>query len=46
MSEELPETSVAQTLARKIVALDAAALPKTLCAKCEDLLVDVVGLCV
>ena len=46
MSEELPETSVAQTLARKIVALHAAALPKTLCAKCEDLLVDVVGLCV
>src|SRR5690349_25035560 len=42
----LPETSVAQHLARKIVALRAAGLPAAVKTKCEDLLVDVVGLCV
>jgi 2-methylcitrate dehydratase PrpD len=38
--------SVADQLADAIVSLDAAALPTTLRAKCEDLLVDVIGLCV
>lgn len=42
----LPQTSVAQHLARKIVALRAASLPAAVKIKCEDLLVDVVGLCV
>src|SRR5690349_21024556 len=42
----LPETSVAQHLARKIVALRAAGLPAAVKTKCEDLLIDVIGLCV
>ena len=43
---DLPEVLVAQDLARKIVALKASSLPKALRIKCEDLLVDVVGLAV
>src|SRR5712671_377434 len=46
MRSELPKTSVAETLAEKIVALKAASLPATTTRKCEDLLIDVVGLCV
>src|SRR5258706_9585254 len=46
MTLELPKTSVAETLAEKIVALKAASLPATTTRKCEDLLIDVVGLCV
>jgi 2-methylcitrate dehydratase PrpD len=46
MNAELPKTSVAEILANKIAALDAAALPAAVRAKCEDLLIDVVGLCV
>src|SRR6266849_3273163 len=46
MTSELPETSVAETLAQKIVALKADALPAATTRKCEDLLIDVVGLCV
>src|SRR5258708_12689347 len=46
MTSELPKTSVAETLAEKIVALKAASLPATTTRKCEDLLIDVVGLCV
>jgi 2-methylcitrate dehydratase PrpD len=46
MTSELPKTSVAETLAEKIVALKAGALPATTTRKCEDLLIDVVGLCV
>jgi 2-methylcitrate dehydratase PrpD len=46
MNDMLPEVSVAETLAERIVALDAARLSPTLKAKCADLLVDVVGLCV
>jgi 2-methylcitrate dehydratase PrpD len=42
----LPVTSVAQQLARSIVALKAADLPSAVRTKCEDLLVDVAGLCV
>jgi 2-methylcitrate dehydratase PrpD len=46
MTFELPKTSVAETLAEKIVALKSGSLPATTTRKCEDLLIDVVGLCV
>jgi 2-methylcitrate dehydratase PrpD len=42
----LPEVSVAELLAERITALDAKMLPPGVRAKCEDLLVDVAGLCV
>jgi 2-methylcitrate dehydratase PrpD len=45
MASGLPETSVAETLAEKIVALAPGALPAATARKCEDLLIDVVGLC-
>ena len=46
MTSELPKTSVAETLAHRIVALRAEVLPAVTARKCEDLLIDVVGLCV
>ncbi len=46
MSAELPRTSVAEVLAAKIVALQPGALPAATARKCEDLLIDVVGLCI
>ena len=46
MTSPLPETSVAETLAGKILALKPGALPELTTRKCEDLLIDVVGLCV
>jgi hypothetical protein len=46
MASRLPETSVAETLAERIVALRPGALPAATARKCEDLLIDVVGLCV
>jgi 2-methylcitrate dehydratase PrpD len=46
MTSELLKTSVAETLAQKIVALKAGGLPAATTRKCEDLLIDVVGLCV
>src|SRR5256886_2501246 len=46
MASGLPEPSVAETLAEKIVALKAASLAASLRARCEDLAVDVLGLCV
>jgi 2-methylcitrate dehydratase PrpD len=45
-SNELPKTAVAEHLAQKICALDASRLPDAVRRKCEDLLVDVVGLAV
>src|SRR6202161_3483691 len=45
-SSDLPKVAVAEILARKIHALDVARLPDAVRAKCEDLLVDVVGLAV
>src|SRR3954451_14354512 len=45
MDTSLPQTSLAEVLARKIAALDPARLPATVRRKCEDLAVDVVGLC-
>src|SRR6185312_11002665 len=44
MDAKLPAVSVAQELAQKIAALTG--LPPAVKTKCEDLLVDVVGLCV
>jgi 2-methylcitrate dehydratase PrpD len=46
MASGLPGTSVAETLAEKIVALQRGTLPAATVRKCEDLLIDVVGLCV
>src|SRR5471030_912006 len=46
MTSELPKISVAETLAGKIAALKPGGLPETTTRKCEDLLIDVVGLCV
>jgi len=42
----LPRVSVAEALAARIAALDAGKLPAAVRGKCEDLLVDVAGLCV
>ena len=46
MDAKLPQVSIAETMAERIVALGADTLPKAVRAKCEDLLIDVVGLCV
>jgi 2-methylcitrate dehydratase PrpD len=46
MSAELPKISVAEMLAAKIAALQPGGLPAATMRKCEDLLTDVVGLCV
>jgi 2-methylcitrate dehydratase PrpD len=43
---ELPQIAIAEHLVQKICALDAARLPEAARRKCEDLLVDVVGLAV
>src|SRR6202158_5631866 len=45
MDAELPKIAVAEILADRITALDAADLPPAVRGKCEDLAVDVVGLC-
>ena len=46
MDAKLPAVSVAEQLAQAIVALKPQTLPAAVRQKCEDLLVDVVGLCV
>ena len=46
MSSELPKVSIAETLANRIAALKPGVLPAETSRKCEDLLIDVVGLCV
>jgi 2-methylcitrate dehydratase PrpD len=46
MDAQLPKTAVAEVLAEKIAAVSPARLPPAVRRKCEDLLVDVVGLCV
>jgi 2-methylcitrate dehydratase PrpD len=43
---DLPKTAVAEHLVQKICALDAAHLPPPVVGKCEELLIDVVGLAV
>jgi 2-methylcitrate dehydratase PrpD len=45
MSKELPRIAIAEQLAARIAALTAASLPEPVRTKCEDLAVDVVGLC-
>src|SRR5438128_11910162 len=45
MDAALPATALAEMLAEKIAALDPAELPPAVRRTCEDLLVDVVGLC-
>jgi 2-methylcitrate dehydratase PrpD len=45
-SNQLPQTAVAEHLAQKICALDAARLPEAVKRRCADLLVDVVGLAI
>ncbi len=45
-SADLPKIAVAETLAQKICVLDAACLPEAVRRKCEDLLLDAVGLAV
>ena len=46
MDAKLPIVSVAQALAERIAAIAPETLPHAVRAKCEDLLIDVVGLCV
>ncbi|MCC6889337.1 MAG: MmgE/PrpD family protein [Hyphomicrobiales bacterium] len=46
MDSALPQTSVAEHLANTLVGLDAARLPAAVRCTCENLLVDVAGLCV
>src|ERR1700742_2347350 len=46
MTSELPKMAVAEILANKIAALKPGILPVETQRKCEDLLIDVVGLCV
>jgi 2-methylcitrate dehydratase PrpD len=46
MSADLPETAVAEHLAARIAALDPARLPAAVRRKCEDLMIDVIGLCI
>ncbi len=45
MNESLPSGAVADRLAERIVRANAARLPAAMRTKCEDLAVDVVGLC-
>src|SRR3984893_962092 len=45
MNVSVPTLSIAEQLADRIHALTPTALPPAVRAKCEDLLVDVIGLC-
>jgi 2-methylcitrate dehydratase PrpD len=45
MNEPLPAVAIAERLAERIVAVDLKRLPAAMRAKCEDLAVDVAGLC-
>jgi 2-methylcitrate dehydratase PrpD len=45
MTDSLPTTSVAESLAQAIAALDAARLPTPVRRTCKDLIIDVAGLC-
>ncbi len=46
MNAPLPDQAVAERLAARIASLDASRLPGAVRAKCEDLLIDVIGLCI
>jgi 2-methylcitrate dehydratase PrpD len=45
MTDSLPSVSIAERLAERVAAVDPVTLPPVMRAKCEDLAVDVVGLC-
>src|SRR5258708_9364534 len=45
MTEPLPSVAIAERLAERIAAVDLKRLPAAMRTKCEDLAVDVVGLC-
>jgi 2-methylcitrate dehydratase PrpD len=45
-TSNLPKTSVAEHLAERVATLRVEKLPPTVQRKCEDLLIDVIGLCV
>jgi 2-methylcitrate dehydratase PrpD len=45
MTDSLPSVSIAERLAERVAAVDPATLPPAMRTKCEDLAVDVVGLC-
>src|ERR1041384_2456854 len=45
MDAKLPDIAIAEQLAERIVAVDAAKLPEAARSKCEETLIDVVGLC-
>src|SRR5215468_6593237 len=45
MNEPLPSVAIAERLAERIIAVGPARLPGAMRTKCEDLAVDVVGLC-
>src|SRR5262245_22555185 len=45
MDAKLPDIAVAEHLANRIAALDAPSLPPAVRTKCDELLIDVVGLC-
>src|SRR5215471_4341681 len=45
MNEPLPSIAVAERLAERIIAVGPARLPSAMWTKCDDLAVDVVGLC-
>src|SRR6185295_6300898 len=46
MDAKLPDIAIAEHLAKRIVAVDAGKLPAAAREKCEQTLVDVVGLCI
>src|SRR5712675_793515 len=46
MDAKLPDIAIAEILADRIVAFDAAKLPEAARAKCEETLVDITGLCI
>src|SRR6185369_1821758 len=46
MDSELPKVAIAETIAERIAALRPDTLPAAMRAKCENLAIDVVGLCV
>ena len=46
MNQPAPQQAVAERLAARIESLDASRLPAAVRAKCEDLLIDVIGLCI
>src|SRR5581483_8440188 len=46
MASSLPDKALAEQLVHRILALDPERLPSGVRRKCDDLLVDVVGLCI